>query len=56
MNRLLKNKSLLIGLAMLSLTACSNDNNSGDPEKEDNTVADKYFLAGTSSDGTTTFT
>lgn len=56
MNRLLKNKSLLIGLAMLSLVACSNDNNSGDPETEDNTGADKYFLAGISSDGTTTFT
>jgi hypothetical protein len=56
MNRLLKNKSLLIGLAMLSLVACSNDNNSGDPETGENTGADKYFLAGTSSDGTTTFT
>lgn len=56
MNRLLKSKSLLMGLAMLSLAACSNDNNSGDPEEVDNTVADKYFLAGTSSDGTTTFT
>lgn len=56
MNRLLKNKSLFMGLAMLSLAACSNDNNSGDPEPVDNTVADKYFLAGTSSDGTTTFT
>ncbi|WP_163407071.1 DUF4374 domain-containing protein [Flavobacterium ajazii] len=55
MNRLLKNKSLLIGLAMLTLASCSNDNNSGEPEV-DNTAADKYFLAGTSSDGTTTFT
>lgn len=56
MNRLLKSKSLLIGLAMLSLAACSNDNNSGNPDTGDNSGADKYFIAGTSSDGTTTFT
>lgn len=56
MNRFLKNKSLLIGLAMLSLASCSNDNNSGDSETGDNSGAYKYFLAGTSSDGTTTFT
>ncbi len=55
MNRLLKNKSMLIALAVLSLASCSKDSNSDEPETG-NTVADKYFLAGTSSDGTTTFT
>lgn len=56
MNRLLKSKSLLISLAMLTLASCSNDNNSDDPETIDPSKADKYFLAGISSDGTTTFT
>jgi len=57
MNFLLKNKMLLIGLAILSLTACSKsdstpDGNGGDEDG----VASKYFMAATSSDGTTTFT
>lgn len=56
MNRLLKNKSVLIGLAMLTLASCSKDDNSDNPETVDSSKADKYFLAGTSSDGTTTFT
>lgn len=56
MNRLLKNKSLLAAFAMLALASCSNDNNSGDTDPVDSTAKDKYFLAGTSSDGTTTFT
>lgn len=50
----IKNRALLVGAALLALTACSKNNNDTDPGS--NSPGDKYFLAGTSSDGTTTFT
>lgn len=55
MKSFIKNRSFLVGLALLSLTACKKDNGS-DPGSGDNSGSDKYFLAATSSDGTTTFT
>ena len=55
MRSLLKNRSLLVGLALLSLASCSKDE-SVDTVPVDNTVKDKYFLAATTTSGTTTFT
>jgi len=55
MNSILKNKSWLLGLAILSFAACKKDSGTDSGEIE-NTGNAKYFLAGTSSDGTTTFT
>lgn len=53
---LFKNKLLLIGLALLSLSACKKDSSADETEAGSASGADKYFLAGTSSDGTTTYT
>ena len=55
MKSLFKNKSWLLGLAILSLSACKKDS-TPDTDTGGNTVGDKYFMAATSSDGTTTFT
>ena len=53
---LFKNNLLLIGLALLSLSACKKDSSSEETETGSSSGADKYFLAGTTSDGTTTYT
>ena len=55
MKSLFKNRSLLFGLAVLSLASCSKDE-SDDTVPIENTVNDKYFLAATTTSGTTTFT
>lgn len=54
MRSLFKNPSLLIGLAMFSLTSCKDDSSETTPIE--NTPQDKYFLAATTTSGTTTFT
>lgn len=56
MNSLFKNKSWLFGMAILALAACKKDPATGEGEDGGYNGAAKYFLAGTSSDGTTTFT
>jgi hypothetical protein len=53
---LFNNKLLLIGITLLSLSACKKDSTTGDTDDGSASAADKYFLAGTSSDGTTTYT
>lgn len=53
--KLVKRRSVLLGVALCSIAACSKD--SGDAtDGGSNTGAARYFLAGTSTSGTTTFT
>lgn len=54
MRSLFKNRSFLLGLALLSFVSCKDE--SEDTAPVDNTPQDKYFLAATTTSGTTTFT
>ncbi len=51
----LKNRNFLFAAALLALASCDKDNNSS-PDPVEPTVADKYFLAASSSGGGTSFT